>query len=125
MKRHHKLGRYGLVLGLSALMTACAGPGPKPTGELQSAETSIQQAEGADAREFEPVLLNEARNQVADAKELIDSERYREAEKLLEKAAVDAQLAMARSETQQAENAVEQINENIESLRQRLNAEQQ
>lgn len=125
MRQHHKLGRFGLVLGLSTLMAACAGPGPRPTGELQTAETSIQQAEGADAREYEPVLLNEARNQVEDARDLIDSEKYGQARPILEKAAVDAQLAAARAETQQAEEAVAEINTSIDSLRERLNAEQE
>lgn len=125
MKRHHNIGRFGLVLSLSALMTACAGPGPRPTSELQAAETSIQQAESADARDNEPVLLNQARNQVADAKELIDSQKYRDAKTMLEKASVDAQLAAARSNTAQAKEAVDEINKNIESLRERLNAEQQ
>lgn len=125
MKPHQYLGRTALITGLALTIAACAGPGPRPDGKLQTAESSIQQAESSDAREFNPILLNDAQNKVADARELMEQERYREAEVLLDQAAVDAQLAGARSETDKARSAVEQLNENIETLRQRMQAEQQ
>jgi hypothetical protein len=70
-------------------------------------------------------MLNDAQNKVADARDLIEQERYSEAEQLLERAEVDARLAGARSETSKAKDAVEQLNQNIETLRQQMQAEQQ
>ncbi|HEA53220.1 hypothetical protein LCGC14_0655170 [marine sediment metagenome] len=112
------------VAGIALTIGGCASPGEPPEADLQSAESSLQQAVAADAREFEPVLLNNAQNKVADAKNLIEKEKYTEAERLLKQASVDAQLAGARAETAKAKRAVEEINGNIEALRKRMNQDQ-
>ncbi|MEQ5835859.1 DUF4398 domain-containing protein [Marinobacter sp. NFXS9] len=117
--------RLALALGLSTLLAACASSGKIPTEDKTAAENAIQQAESSDARDFEPVLLNRAQNKVADAEQLIKDEKFNEAGDLLQQATVDAQLAAARSETAKARKAVEEINANIEQLRQRLNQAQQ
>ncbi len=122
MKPLNRLAGIWLVVTTTTLLVACAGPGPKPDSELQAAESSVQQAEAADARKFEPVLLNQAQNKVADARELMDEEQYRKAERLLEEAAVDAQLAAARSETEKAQRAVAEINRSIDELQDQLEA---
>lgn len=125
MKPHRLLARTLIIIGLTMALMACAGPGPKPDSQLQSAQSAIQQAEAADARQFEPVLLNRAQNKLADARELIDREQYTEAQRLLEKAAVDAQLAAARSQTERATQAVAEINRSIENLQNRLEMDEQ
>lgn len=122
MKPLNRLAGIWLVVATTTFLVACAGPGPKPDSELQAAESSVQQAEAADARKFEPVLLNQAQNKVADARELMDEEQYRKAERLLEQAAVDAQLAAARSETEKAQRAVAEINRSIDELQDQLEA---
>lgn len=122
MKPLNRLAGIWLVVATTTFLVACAGPGPKPDSELQAAESSVQQAEAADARKFEPVLLNQAQNKVADARELMDEEQYRKAERLLEEAAVDAQLAAARSETEKAQRAVAEINRSIDELQDQLEA---
>lgn len=124
MKKHTSLLKAASILGIAVVIGGCASSGERPDGQLQTAESSIQQAVSSDARDFEPVLLNQAQNKVADAEELIEEEKYREARRLLEQASVDAQLAGARSDTAKAEQAVEEINNNIESLRQRIEERQ-
>lgn len=126
MKPHAHFARTLItpaVIGLTAALVGCAGPGPRPDNQLQAAESSIRQAEAADAREFNPVLLNQANSKLADARELMNQKKYREAERLLEQAAVDAQLAGARSETEKARRAVEEINNIIADLRKQLEKE--
>ena len=120
----HKV-RVCLVLGLTGVLAACANPAPRPDGEMQVAQSAIQTAQSNDARQHEPVLLNQAQNKVADAENLIEQEEYREARRVLEQAAVDAELATARTETEQARLAAEQLNESIEALRKQLNERQQ
>lgn len=112
------------LAGIALTIGGCANQGERPDADLNSAQNSLQQAVSADARDYEPILLNDAQNKLADAKKLIDRKKYRDAERLLEQAAVDAQLADARSETAKAKLAVEEINDNIESLRQELNQSQ-
>ncbi|MEX2476668.1 DUF4398 domain-containing protein [Marinobacter sp.] len=120
MKKHTSMTGAAGIIGAVAVLAGCASSVERPDGELRSAESAIQQAVSSDARNFEPVLLNQAQNRVADAEELIEREEYLEAKRLLEKASVDAQLAGARSNTAKAEKAVDEINSNIESLRQRI-----
>ncbi|MGO1749427.1 MAG: DUF4398 domain-containing protein [Marinobacter sp.] len=124
MNKHKSMLYTAGVAGIALTIGGCASPGERPDSDLNSAQTSLQQAVSADAREYEPILLNDAQNKLADAKNLIDQEKYTEAERLLEQATVDAQLADARSETAKAKLAVEEINDNIESLRQELNQSQ-
>lgn len=113
------------MLGVLALaLGGCASPGERPDADMQSAESALQQAVAADARQYEPVMLNDAQNKVADAKGLIEKEQYQSAERLLEQATVDAQLAGASAETAKARQAVEEVNRNIEALRQRINKTQ-
>lgn len=120
MKKHTSMLGAASILGIAVVVGGCASSVERPDGELQTAESAIQQAVSSDARDFEPVLLNQAQNKVADAEKLIEGEKYREAGRLLEQATVDAQLAGARSDTEKAKQAVEEINRSIESLRQRM-----
>ncbi|AZT83135.1 DUF4398 domain-containing protein [Marinobacter sp. NP-4(2019)] len=124
MNTHNSMLRAAGILGITLALGGCASSGERPDAELQTAEASIQQAVSADAREFEPVLLNQAQNRVADAEALLDQEKYVEAERMLEKASVDAQLAGARSETAKAQQAVAEINRNIDSLREQIDQRQ-
>lgn len=121
---HRESARLTLVLCLATILAACATQEEAPVQAKTTAESAITSAEAADARQFEPVLLNRARNKVADAQQLIASEEFGEAERLLEQATVDAKLAAARAETAQARKAAEEIDQSIEQLRQRLNAAQ-
>ncbi|PXX90297.1 hypothetical protein DIT71_12415 [Marinobacter vulgaris] len=120
MNKHTSMLGAAGILGIAVVIGGCASSAERPDGDMRTAESAIQQAVSSDARKFEPVLLNQAQNKVADAEELIEQEKYIEAERLLEQASVDAQLAGARSDTAKAKQAVEEINGNIESLRQRM-----
>lgn len=124
MSKHTSMLGAAGVISIAVIAGGCASSVERPDGELRSAESAIQQAVSSDARDFEPVLLNQAQNRVADAEELINREQYLEASRLLEKAAVDAQLAGARSETAKARQAVDEVNRNIESLRERIDERQ-
>lgn len=111
-------GRMLVVLSLAAMLAACASAGPPPTTALNTAEAAIRQAETADAREFEPVMLNRAQNKVRDARRLIEQERHEEARRLLDEASVDAELAAALAEAEKAERALHELNESIDATRQ-------
>lgn len=124
MSKHTSMLGAAGVISIAVIAGGCASSVERPGGELRSAESAIQQAVSSDARDFEPVLLNQAQNRVADAEGLINREQYLEARRLLEKAAVDAQLAGARSETAKARQAVDEVNRNIESLRERIDERQ-
>lgn len=120
MNKHTSMLGAAGIIGIAVVVGGCASSGERPDGKMQTAESAMQQAVASDARDFEPVLLNQAQNKLADAEEQIETENYLEASRLLEQATVDAQLAGARSDTAKAKQAVEEINSNIEALRQRI-----
>lgn len=124
MNKHKSMLYTVSIAGIALTIGGCASSGERPDADLNTAQSSLQQAVSADAREHEPILLNNAQNKVTDAKDLIKQEKYIEAERLLEQASVDAQLADARSETAKAKQAVKEINDNIESLREQINQDQ-
>lgn len=124
MNKHKSLAYTAGIAGVALTIGGCASPGERPEADLNTAQNSLQQAVSADAREYEPILLNDAQNKLTDAKNLIEREKYTEAERLLEQASVDAQLADARSETAKAKQAAKEVNDNIESLRQQINQDQ-
>ncbi|MDX1552648.1 MAG: DUF4398 domain-containing protein [Marinobacter sp.] len=124
MNKHTSILGAAGIIGIAVVVGGCASSVERPDEQKQSAESAIQQAVSSDARDFEPVLLNQAQNRVADAEELIEAEKYMEATRLLEKATVDAELAGARADTAKAQQAVEEINSNIEALRQRIEESQ-
>lgn len=121
MSRHMSLFLTASIGALMLLIGGCASTGERPDADLQAATSAVQQAVAKDAQKFEPALLNEAQNKVADAKELIKQEKFIQARRLLEQALVDAQLAGARSETAKAKQAVRKINRNIITLRRQIN----
>ncbi|HEY9120630.1 MAG TPA: DUF4398 domain-containing protein [Marinobacter sp.] len=124
MNKHTSMLGAAGIMGIAVVVGGCASSVERPDEQMQSAESAIQQAVSSDARDYEPVLLNQAQNRVADAEELIEDEKYIEATRLLEKASVDAKLSGARSDTAKAQEAVEEINSNIEALRQRIEESQ-
>lgn len=120
MKAYRYLWHAAFALGWTVILAGCASQGPRPDSELLTAASAVEQAEASQARQYEPVLLNDAQNKIADARELVDREEYDRARTLLMQAEVDAQLAGARSETAKAQQAVEEINKNIEQMRMQI-----
>lgn len=102
-------GRYLFCGALAVLLTACASGPPlqPPNAALADAQTAIAQAEQADAARYAPVALDNARNKLTDAKDLLGPERDNEdnfvkARRLAEEAAADAELARAQALAKQA-----------------------
>lgn len=106
------------------LLGGCATTDTQPKEQMKTAQAAVSEAESAGAREVEPKLLENARNRVESARDLIDKEEYAEARRSLEKATADAHLAKARTDTAEVQQAAEQINETIERLRGRMMEEQ-
>lgn len=116
---------------LVGMLTACASSAPlrmKPDDAVSKAEYAIAQAQQNEASEYAPLPLYEARQKLERAQSLINQpqpsvEDYAEAERLAEKAAMDATLAQSQAAAAQAQEQVEQVQESIETLRQELNRE--
>jgi len=119
----HKVRRnIVFASSVSVLMLAgCAANVPRPDGQLQVTEAAIAAAEGADAREAAPILLNSAQDKLLEARTAIDREQYKTATWLLEDAEVEAKLAQAKAETAETQRAVNELQKSIENLQEQLN----
>lgn len=120
MTTPHSLSTIGCLSVLALSLVGCATAEPRPESSLNLARAAITEAESSGGRQVAPVLLNQARDKVEAARQHIDQEEYPAARMLLEQATADARLAEARADTAKARQAVTELNETIEMLRQRL-----
>ena len=112
------------ALAAAVILAGCAGTATRPDAEMDAAQAAITQAESAGARASSPTLLKDARDRVEEARVLIDQEEYAPAQRLLEQPTADARLAQEQARTAEAEQAVQELNETIEMLRDRMMEDQ-
>lgn len=112
-----KVQNLAIACGVVLALSACGG-GTLPRDQLTSAESAVRAAEvgGAADNPKAALHLKYARDQVAEAKRLIDEEDFEAAEPLLARAEVDGELALAlarveaaRAEAQAALSDVEEL----------------
>ncbi|HEX7720237.1 MAG TPA: DUF4398 domain-containing protein [Woeseiaceae bacterium] len=110
------------VLAVAMLVVAggCASTPDRPAGELATAEAVIAQAQQSGAAEHSPAELAAAQNKLAEAKLAAERDDMVAARRLAEQAALDAELATAMTRNQQAESAVDELNDTIDALREEI-----
>lgn len=118
-----KLGLIAVFITLFILGACASGP-EAPDTLLSQAESSIREAESADADRHAPVALREAKKNLSAAKSHIAKENYQAARKLLEKTIADADFATAKSDAKKSENAAEEVRESLEVLEREVNNRQ-
>lgn len=111
--------RVVLAAALAAtLLSACATQEmEKPIAQMTRAETAIQDAVDAGARESAPVELQSAQQHFSRAEQASADEHYREAERLAAEAEADAQLAETRARNAEAQETIAQLEEGLRILR--------
>ena len=108
-----------LSLGLLAL-TACAPAMQPPTSQMALAQSAVDKATSAGAYEYAPLELKMAQDKVEQAKTAMNAKDYVKAERLLEQAEIDAQLAEAKSSTTKSQKAVDSLQQGIDLLREEI-----
>lgn len=106
---HRRLSALA-VLVTALLLGACASKGINPVAELTTARSSISQAESAGALQLAPVEMLSARTKMGQADAAARDERFSEARRLAEEAAVDADLAERKSRAAKAARAADELN---------------
>lgn len=109
-----------MAITLALSCTACASAPDIPERQMASAETSIEFAEQNDAREFGPAALERAKTQLDQAKIAVAHEEYKLALRLAERAELDAELALAQTNHEKAQLALQEIQESIQTLRREI-----
>jgi hypothetical protein len=100
-----------------ALLTACASAPARPTPEYVRAQTLIEQAERNGAQRFAAADLDRARDKLRQSDAARNADKEMMADRFATEAAVDAELALARSSTAQAEKSAAEVRASVETLR--------
>lgn len=108
-----------LALVLASALSACASL-PPPTAELAAAQQAVARADGADADQYAPQELAAARNALGQAQGAMSRGREDDARRLAASAAVDADLATAKSRDAVINAELAQRRAEIADLRRRL-----
>jgi len=111
-----------LALSLPLLMQACAShrPSEEVTAQMARTEVVLQQADRSNVAVNSLPELQKAKDKYAEAKVALEQksdEGDRRALMLAKQAEVDAQYASARSQSESQEQAAEQVQNGVETLR--------
>jgi transposase-like protein len=108
---------FGMLAVAQLALAACASNAPRPTEAMTRAETSVEQADQAGARRFDPATLDMSKQKLAQAKTAADKGDARTASQLSEQAELDAELAAARARSASAKTAAAEVRASLETLR--------
>lgn len=100
-------------------ISACSST-PKPNTEIALSNSALQNAEVAGAKDLAPIELRTAQEKQALADSALSREKYTTAKQLSEQAAVDAQLAKAKSEAEKSRLAVKEVEDSINMMKTEL-----
>lgn len=106
--------KYSILLILIMLNGACAGIAP--TSKMANLEYAINDAIKADAATYAPLELRFAQEKYQSAKNAIAEKEYKQAERLIDQAQLDAQLAQEKALSAKAEKDADEMREGIEAL---------
>jgi len=105
-----------VVMLASALMAACATTPPDPS-MLNGARKAIELAESADAAEYAPIDLRLARERLQAAENALEDDKPQEARRLGERAELEAQLALVRTQAALARAELQDKQEELDQIR--------
>ncbi|MET0328489.1 MAG: DUF4398 domain-containing protein [Luteimonas sp.] len=113
----------GVALAGVLALSGCAST-PPPTEELAAAQLSIARAGDADADQYAPTDITQARRALSQAQAAMGMDRADEARTLALSASALADLAHARARQAETESELSARRAEITNLRQRLRVEE-
>jgi hypothetical protein len=105
----------GVLLCVAA---GCASQGPKPTDELTKAHTVIDQADKGNAQRYAAADLQRAHDELGEADRANADKKYNDARDLAQRAEADADVAVARGNSGDAQKAAQEIGQSNSTLQQ-------
>jgi len=100
-------------------LAGCASV-PPPTTELSAAQSALNRADGADASQYSPQALQQARTTLSRAQAATAAGEHDDARKLALAATADADVAWAESRAQRIQQDYRQRRQEVSGLRKRL-----
>jgi hypothetical protein len=101
------------------VLAGCAASQP-PTALLTRTEEAIARAEESGAKEDAPLELRSAQKKREDAPIALKEKDMDKAQRLVEEALIDAEVAEVAARSSKAQKAVAQIRASIEAMRQEM-----
>jgi hypothetical protein len=96
--------------------SGCAST-PKPTDELTKAHTVVEQADKGNAQRYAAADLQRAHDELSAADRADAKKDYREARYMAQRAEADADLAVARGNSAEAQKAAQEIKQSNSTLK--------
>jgi len=114
--------KHEYVLGIVAAVCVAACGGAPPRDALTAAEKAISAAEvgGADENPKAQLHLKHARDGVAEAKRLMEDGDNDRAAMVIERAQIDAEVALASAQKDKARTEADQLLAEVEKLKKRM-----
>ena len=108
-------------LAIAALLAGCATTQPISTERIVASQSAIRAAEevGAGNDPQAALHLKLAREQVEEARLLVEDNKHERADMLLRRAEADAELALAMAREQQLQTEAQEAIQEVRELRQR------
>jgi hypothetical protein len=104
---------------LCAVAVGCASEGVKPSDELTKAHTVVEQADkGGNAQRYAAADLQRAHDELSDADRYDAQKKYNEARYFAQRAEVDADVAVARGNSGEAQKAAADVAQSNNTLQQ-------
>jgi hypothetical protein len=104
---------------LCVVAVGCASEGPKPSDELTKAHTVVEQADkGGNAQRYAAADLQRAHDELSDADRYDGQKKYDEARYFAQRAEVDADVAVARGNSAEAQKAAADVAASNNTLQQ-------
>ncbi len=105
-----------LVASAVLVGAAACSSTPPPTSEVTMADSAMQAAELAGAREYAPIELRAAEASKLELDKAMEAENYEKAARLAEKTRADAELAKATAEAEKSRLALKESQDNIDTM---------
>ena len=119
-KRWNSLLCLSVLAGGLLLFGGCAESEPNPDTEIAHSATMVNQAENAGAQHYAAFDFENAQSKLKEAQKLAMDGEFKKARFLAEEAGVDAELAMAKTETVKAKESEEELKKSIELLQKEM-----
>ncbi|MBM0104994.1 DUF4398 domain-containing protein [Steroidobacter sp. S1-65] len=107
-----------LGIAMLAVLSACTGVSAITKERVAQGETSVQQAQQALGRSEQGALeLQQARDKIAGAKSALANGQHEQAERMAAQAHLYAELAVAKSQSDNARKVADEVLASLEMLR--------
>jgi hypothetical protein len=109
-----------LVFFCGLLLGSCASKGVAPVEKISTAEKAIDVARESNATTSAPLDLKLAEDKLNEAKAAINEEEFEKANRLVDEALINANLAEAKSRSEKAKKLAQEMRDSIDTLRREI-----